>query len=57
MKTIDKEININGKKIKFQLPEEDGTTKIMLSQLLYERYITYFFVTQQLQKNILILSI
>ena len=57
MKTIDKEININGKKIKFQLPEEDGATKTMLSQLLYERHITYFFVDQQLKKTILILSI
>lgn len=57
MKTIDKEININGKKIKFQLPKEDGATMIILSQLLYERYITYFFVAQQLKKTILILSI
>ena len=57
MKTIDKELNINGKKIKFQLPEEDGATKIIQSQLLYERHITYFFVAQQLKKTILILSI
>ena len=47
MKTIDKEININGKKIKFHLPEEDGSTKIILSQLLYKRHIICFFVEQE----------
>ena len=52
MQTIDKEININGKKIKFQLPEEDVATKIILNQLIYERHITYFFVTQQIQKKL-----
>ena len=57
MKTIDKEININGKKIKFHLPEEDGSTKIILSQLLYKRHIICFFVEQQLKKTILILFI
>ena len=52
MKIIEKEININGKQIKFQLPEKDEATQIILNQLLYERHITYFFVTQQIQKKL-----